>query len=66
MATLHLNKINELYGSESPWNVTFSYGRALQADALKAWNGSNRDDGQRELLKRAEQNSMATFGKLNM
>ena len=66
LATLHLNKINELYGSESPWNVTFSYGRALQADALKAWNGSNRDDGQRELLKRAEQNSMATFGKLNM
>ena len=46
-----------------PLNLTFSYGRALQNDALKAWNGSDREAGQKALLNRAESNSLATYGK---
>jgi fructose-bisphosphate aldolase class I len=48
---------------DMPWNVTFSYGRALQNDALNAWSGSNRLAGQEALIKRANANSQATFGK---
>ena len=44
-------------------NLTFSYGRALQQDALNAWSGKNREEGQKELLKRAKNNSLATVGK---
>ena len=63
VATDHLMKMNEKYENEMPWNVTFSYGRALQNDALNAWNGSDRKAGQRALYVRAEANSMATRGK---
>ena len=45
-----------------PWNVTFSYGRALQEDALKAWGGSNRLAAQESLLYRAKANSLSTKG----
>ena len=62
VATKHLNCMNEKY-KDLPWNLTFSYGRALQQDALNAWAGSNRVEGQKELLKRAENNSKATLGK---
>ena len=62
-ATAHLSKINETYMEDMPWNVTFSYGRALQNDALNAWSGSNRLAGQEALIKRANANSQATFGK---
>jgi len=62
LAVAHLNKINEKYINDMPWNVTFSYGRALQEDALKAWNGSNRSAGQEALLIRAKANSLATNG----
>ena len=61
LATEHLNCMNKKY-NDLPWNLTFSYGRALQQDALNAWSGSNRDEGQKELLKRAENNSKATLG----
>ena len=62
VATKHLNCMNKKY-KDLPWNLTFSYGRALQQDALNAWAGSNRVEGQKELLKRAENNSKATLGK---
>ncbi len=41
---------------KKPWTLTFSYGRALQASALKAWGGKseNIQAGQAELLKRAK------------
>ena len=39
LATLHLQKMNEKYQDEMPWNLTFSYGRALQHDALNSWKG---------------------------
>jgi fructose-bisphosphate aldolase class I len=37
-ATQHLGLINRIPGA--PWALTFSYGRALQASAIKAWGGS--------------------------
>ena len=40
-ATENLNAINRVEGS--PWPLSFSYGRALQASALKAWGGDERE-----------------------
>jgi fructose-bisphosphate aldolase class I len=62
-ATLHLSLINQ--AGPLPWNVTFSYGRALQDTALKAWGGSasNFAAGQKEFFKRAKLNGLATTGK---
>ena len=63
-ATAHLNGMNQLIGDNSPWNLTFSYGRALQAPALKAWAGKdeNISDAQEAFYKRAKLNSLATKG----
>jgi fructose-bisphosphate aldolase class I len=62
-ATLHLSLINQ--AGSLPWNVTFSYGRALQDTALKAWGGSasNYTAGQKEFSKRAKLNGLATTGR---
>ena len=62
VATEHLNRMNEKYMDQMPWNLTFSYGRALQEDALKAWGGTNRSSAQEALLFRAKNNSLATQG----
>ena len=62
-ATAHLCRMNEKYSSDMPWNMTFSYGRALQNDSLNSWAGSNRLTGQEALINRAKANSQATFGK---
>ena len=66
-ATAHLNKMNEILGNNSPWNLTYSYGRALQAPALKAWSGHPNKivDAQKAFYKRAELNSLATLGNYN-
>ena len=63
-ATAHLNAMNQIIGDNSPWNLTFSYGRALQAPALKAWAGKdeNISDAQEAFYKRAKLNSLATKG----
>ena len=63
-ATAHLNAMNQLIGDNSPWNLTFSYGRALQAPALKTWAGKdeNISDAQEAFYKRAKLNSLATKG----
>ena len=63
-ATAHLNAMNQLLGNSSPWNLTFSYGRALQAPALKLWNGKdeNISKAQDAFYKRAKLNSLATQG----
>jgi fructose-bisphosphate aldolase, class I len=62
-ATLHLSLINKL--GPLPWKLTFSYGRALQDTALKAWGGSqaNFAAGQKEFAKRARLNGLATTGR---
>jgi fructose-bisphosphate aldolase class I len=61
-ATAHLNAINAI-GSH-PWELSFSYGRALQAPALEAWKGerANTDAGQRALRHRARLNGAARSG----
>ena len=64
LATEHLNCMNKNHMESIPWNLTFSYGRALQADALKGWGGSNFELGQRNLMKRARENSLATRGAI--
>ena len=61
VATEHLNLMNKNH-KDLPWNLTFSYGRALQHDALNAWFGENRLEGQNMLLKRSKNNSLATTG----
>src|SRR4051795_13390850 len=52
LATEHLNAINRL--GPQPWALSFSYGRALQAPAQKAWSGSreNVSAAQQAYLKR--------------
>jgi len=59
-ATAHLNAMNKL--GPHPWQLSFSYGRALQAPALKAWVGKNVEAGQRAFYHRAKMNSAARSG----
>ncbi len=61
-ATVHLNQMNRL--GPHPWELSFSYGRALQAPSLKAWGGDpdNREAGQRALAHRARMNGLARGG----
>lgn len=61
-ATAHLSAMNA--AGEMPWKLTFSYGRALQADALDAWRGKpeNTAAGQRAFAHRAHMNSLAAKG----
>ncbi|GGA60154.1 fructose-bisphosphate aldolase [Nitratireductor aestuarii] len=62
-ATAHLSLMNELHNPS--WPLTFSYGRALQAAALKAWGGKaeNVAAGQAAFAHRARMNSLAATGQ---
>lgn len=62
-ATEHLSRMNAI--GDLPWTLTFSYGRALQAAALKAWGGKpeNVAAGQRAFSHRARMNGLAALGK---
>ena len=57
------NEINKL--KNAPWKLSFSYGRALQEDALIAWGGKseNKSMVQKIFLHRAKMNSLACYGK---
>jgi fructose-bisphosphate aldolase, class I len=61
-ATLHLSLMNRM--APLPWALTFSYGRALQDTALKAWGGSAATfaSGQQEFARRAKLNGLASTG----
>ncbi|HEY7691149.1 MAG TPA: class I fructose-bisphosphate aldolase [Gaiellaceae bacterium] len=61
-ATAHLNAMNAM--GPHPWELSFSYGRALQAPALKAWSGeeANVAAGQAAYLHRAKMNGLARSG----
>ena len=61
-ATAHLNSMNRILGNSSPWNLTYSFGRALQASALDTWSGKeeNVPAAQDAFYKRAKLNSLAT------
>jgi fructose-bisphosphate aldolase class I len=62
-STEHLAVMNAL--GSLPWQLTFSYGRALQAPSLKAWGGKSEGvkAGQAALLKRARLNGLAHAGQ---
>ena len=61
-ATENLHAINRVGG---PWPLSFSYGRALQQSALKAWAGdpANADAAQAAFIHRARMNSLAVAGE---
>ena len=61
-ATARLDAVNRL--APQPWELSFSFGRALQAPVLKAWAGedANRPAAQAALLKRARLNGAARRG----
>jgi fructose-bisphosphate aldolase class I len=61
-ATSHLNAMNAT--GPHPWALSFSYGRALQAPALKAWLGKaeNVDAAKQAYFHRAKLNGAATLG----
>jgi fructose-bisphosphate aldolase class I len=61
-ATAHLDAMNKM--GPHPWELSFSYGRALQAPSLKAWKGeeSNVEAGQNALSHRAKLNGAARDG----
>lgn len=60
LATAHLDAMNRL--GDLPWSLSFSYGRALQAPALKAWGGSpdQVEAGQQAFMHRARCNGAAS------
>jgi fructose-bisphosphate aldolase class I len=61
-ATLHLSLMHAL--GPLPWALTFSYGRALQDTALRAWGGTEAgfQGGQKQLYVRAKLNGLAAAG----
>ena len=64
-STNHLNLMNKKF-MELPWRVTFSYARAIQQSALKAWGGidNNIVKSQEVLINRASLCSKASIGQL--
>jgi fructose-bisphosphate aldolase, class I len=61
-ATANLNAMNAI--GPHPWELSFSYGRALQAPALKAWRGEpgNVEEAQKAFYRRAKFNGAARSG----
>ena len=67
-ATLALNQMNiqaQAAGKLAPWNLSFSYGRALQKTVLQVWQGKdvNIKAAQAALMVRAKANSEAQLGR---
>jgi len=65
LATAHLNAMNAIFKGQLPWNLTFSYGRALQQAAMQTWKGddANVAGAQKELYRLAKSNSEASLGQ---
>ena len=63
IATEHLNAMNAI--GNSPWELSFSYGRALQGPTLEAWGGNpaNVSKAQKVFYHRAKCNSAARYGE---
>ena len=63
LATEHLDAMNKIGGL--PWPLSFSYGRALQQPALKAWMGQldNKEAAQKAFSHRALMNKLASKGE---
>ena len=67
LASVYLNAMSKVdrsatFEKRREWNISFSYGRALQHSALKAWGGKNIKAGQAALIARARANAEATTG----
>lgn len=64
-ATVNLNEMNRLTDVKKPWNLSFSYGRALQHSCIKTWGGdaNNVKKAQDVFIEKARSNSQATLGK---
>ena len=60
-ATSHLNETNLTIGN-APWPLTFSFGRALLADALSLWSKSDVEGAQARLRHRSKMNALAAVG----
>jgi fructose-bisphosphate aldolase class I len=62
-ATANLSAMNAM--GQHPWQLSFSYGRALQDSALKTWAGKaeNVDKARKAFLHRAKMNGLARDGK---
>ncbi len=62
-ATAHLDAMNKI--GDLPWNLTFSYGRALQAAPQKTWAGKSENvaAAQRAFSHRARMNGLAALGQ---
>ncbi len=65
-ATAHLNAMNAIK-PHLPWNLSFSYARALQDYAMKTWQGNDKNipAAQKAFYQRAKLNSLAATGKYN-
>ncbi len=65
-ATAHLNAMNAM--GEQPWQISFSYGRALQGPVLEAWQGNaaNAPQAQQHFFERAKCNGAARYGKYTL
>ncbi len=63
-ATVNLNALNTV-ADNAPWQLSISYGRALQQPALQAWMGKSENDDalQAAILERARLNSLARQGR---
>ena len=63
LATAHLDAMNKM--ENFPWELSFSYGRALQQPALKAWMGQidNKEAAQKAFSHRAQMNKLAALGE---
>lgn len=60
-ATAHLNLMNQI-DPDAPWELSYSYGRALQAAALKSWADESPAASQAAFSHRAKMNSLARDG----
>lgn len=65
-STSYLATMNSLYADKLPWELSYSYGRALQQEALKVWGGKQSAilESQKIFLERAHKVSEARFGKI--
>jgi len=65
LATAHLNAMNVRYMDRLPWELTFSFARAIQQPALRAWAGleANTEGAQQALYHRARNNQAARRGE---
>jgi len=65
LASARLNAMNVKFKSKLPWELSFSYGRALQQPALEIWKGKevHVQEAQKALYHRAKCNLAARRGE---